>query len=570
MSSRDYLQLLIFLVLLVPLTQLLGLYLDQVFSGKPHLLSRLFGPLENRIYRVSKIDPQKEYSWTGYARDLLVLSAVTCLFTYICLRLQYYLPLNPQSLGAIRPDTAVNATYGYNTNTSWQSFSGEVTLSYFSQIVPLLFQFFMSPAMAMAAAVAIIRGLSRKETKKIGNFWVDLIRANLYVLMPMGLVFGIFLVSQGVIQNFLPYLEIKTLEGAKQVIAQGPVAAQVALKLLGTNGAGFFNANSAHPYENPTALCNFVQMLLMVLLPSAFVYYLGIQIRNLKHAWSVWISMGILFIAGVLVCAHYEYLGNPILKAMGAASSMNMEGKEVRFGIFNSAFFANITTATGCGAVNSMLDSFTPLGGMVPLLNIKLGEIIFGGVGSGIYAMLAYILMTIFIAGLMIGRTPEYVGKKVGTREMKFIMLSVIVPPFFILGLAAISSRTATALAALGNPGFHGLTEIIYTFTSAVNNNGSAFAGLSTDSGYWNLTLALGMFFGRYFTMIPMLAVAGSLVQKRIHPVGEGTFPAEGPVFIILLIAVILIVGALTYFPVLTLGPIAEHFQMLSIPWVGH
>ncbi len=564
MSARDLLQLLVFLVLLLVLTRPLGIYLDRVFAGKTHLLFRLLSKFENGIYHVCKIDPEEEESWSGYTKSLLIFSAFTCLFTYVCLRLQFYLPLNPQLFGAIKPDLAINATFGYNTNTSWQSFGGETTMSYFSQIVPLLFQFFISPAIAMAAAVAIIRGISRKESKTIGNFWADLFRGILYILFPISFIFAIFLISQGVIQNFLPYQEITTLEGAKQVIAQGPAAVQVVMKLLGTNGGGFFNANSSHPYENPTALCNFVQMLLMILLPSAFVYYLGMQVKNLKHAWSVWTVMFIVFCVGAIICIHCEYLGNPILKKLGAISSINMEGKEVRFGIFNSALFANITTATGCGAINAVLDSFTPLGGVVPLLNIKMGEIIFGGVGSGIYGMLTFIILTIFISGLMIGRTPEYFGKKISIREMKYVMLSIIVPPFFILGLSAIASSNRTALSALGNPGFHGFSEIIYTYTSAIGNNGSTFAGLSTQLPYWNLTLALGMFFGRYFTMIPMLAVAGSLVEKRSHPVGEGTFPAEGPLFITLLIAVILIVGALTYFPVLVLGPIAEHFQMLK------
>jgi len=564
MGAKDLMQLFTLLVLLIGLTKPLGIYLDQVFTGKTHILLGLISKLENWIYQFAKIDKKEEHVWDKYARELLVFSGVTCLLTYASLRLQSYLPLNPQLLGAMSPDLAMNATYGYNTNTSWQSFTSENTLSYFSQIVPLLFQFFMSPSIAMVAAVAVIRGFSRKESKTIGNFWIDLIRCNLYVLMPISLLFAIFLISQGVIQNFLPYQKIVTLEGGTQWIAGGPAAAQVAMKLFGTNGGGFFNANSAHPYENPTALCNFVQMLFMLLLPSAFVYYLGLQFKNRSHARSVWVAMGILFVIGVLLCSHYEYLGNPVLKKLGVSSAHNMEGKEVRFGIFNSALFANIATATGCGAINAMLDSFTPLGGSVLLLNMKLGEIIFGGAGSGIYGMLTYILLTLFISGLMIGRTPEYLGKKIGVQEMKYTMLCIIVPPAFILGLGAVASVVFIARSAIGNPGFHGFTEIIYTYTSAVSNNGSSFAGLSTNSPYWNFTLALGMFFGRYFTMIPMLAVAGCFCEKRTHPMSEGSFSAGGPMFVILLIAVIFIVGALTYFPVLALGPIAEHFQMLK------
>jgi K+-transporting ATPase ATPase A chain len=416
----------------------------------------------------------------------------------------------------------------------------------------------------IAAAVAVIRGVSRKEAKGIGNFWGDLVRCNLYVLLPISLVYAVFLMSQGVIQNFSPYIELNTLEGAKQIIAQGPVASQVAIKMLGTNGGGFFNANAAHPYENPTAVSNLIQMLSIFLIPSGLVYLLGSRVGNLRHGWAVWIAMLLLFMGGTLFCAHFEYQGNPVYAQLGCSSSANWEGKEARFGIFNSALFAGITTDASCGAVNSMHDSFTPLGGLIPLVNILLGEIVFGGVGSGLYGMLMYIILTVFIAGLMVGRTPEYLGKKIEGREVKYVMLAMIVAALSILGFTAWGALDSLGLSGLGNPAGHGFSEILYAYASVAGNNGSSFAGLSTNTTFWNLTLAFAMFFGRFFMMIPMLAVAGSLAHKKIHPGGEGSFPVDGAVFVGLLIGVILLVGALTYFPALSLGPIAEHFDMMQ------
>jgi potassium-transporting ATPase potassium-binding subunit len=537
----------------------------DVFSGQRQFLSPLLGGTERALYRICRVDPNEETDWKRYAYNLLAFSAVSCLLTYLLLRLQHYLPLNPQQMGRLTPDTALSATIGYNTNASWQSFSGESAMSYFSQTVPLLFQFFASPAIGMAAAVAIIRGLTRSETSLVGNFWTDLLRSVLYIFLPLTLLFSLFLLSQGVIQNFLPYIEATTLEGAKQLIAQGPVAAQAAMKLLGTNGGGFFNANSAHPYENPTALCNFGQIAMMLLIPSAFPFYLGLMAKNTPHGRAVWTTMCILFVAGAAVCVAYEYQGNPLISALGGNTPANYEGKETRFGILGSGLFAAATTSTGTGAVNSTLDSFTPLGGMIPLLNMLTSEVIFGGVGSGIYGMILFVVLTIFIAGLMIGRTPDYLGKKIEAREIKYAMLAMIVPAFLILGLTAVGANSQAGLATLGNPGNHGFSEILYGYTSATMNNGSVFGGLSTGTPFWNLTLAVALFFGRYFTMIPMLAFAGSMAMKKHRATSEGSFPLSGPTFISLLIAVILLVGALTFFPALALGPIAEHFKMLHI-----
>ena len=391
-----------------------------------------------------------------------------------------------------------------------------------------------------------------------------MVRGHLYVLIPFSFVFALILISQGMIQNFLPYTEVTTLEGLKQIIAQGPVASQVAIKMLGTNGGGFFNANAAHPFENPTAISNFLQMLSIFLIPSALVYLLGRKVKNTRHGWAVWTTMAVLFVVGALVCIHYEYQGSPIYQQLGCSSAANMEGKEARFGVFNSAFFATITTDASCGAVNAMHDSFTPLGGFVPLLNMMLGEIVFGGVGAGLYGMMSFILLTVFIAGLMVGRTPEYLGKKIEGREIKFVMFSMVVMAFFMLGMTAVGSVHPLGLAGIANPGTHGFSEILYAYTSATANNGSAFGGLSANTPYWNITLAFTMFFGRFFMMFPLLAVAGSLARKKIHPGGEGSFPVDGVMFVFLLLGIIVLVGALTFFPALVLGPINEHFEMLQ------
>jgi K+-transporting ATPase ATPase A chain len=564
LTTRDWVQLALFVGILLATAKPLGLYLEKVFDGTPTLLTPVFKPLERLIYRIARIDPAAEQHWTVYAVHLLIFSAVTFVFTYALLRLQQYLPLNPAGQGVISPHLAFNTAMSFTTNTNWQSYGGESTMSYLSQMVALTIHNFFSASVGIVVAVALIRGIARKQSKGIGNFWADFTRCNLYVLLPLCLVIGVLLISQGMIQNFLPYQEATTLEGAKQVIAQGPVASQVAIKMLGTNGGGFFNANAAHPYENPTPLSNFIQMLSIFLLPSALAYLLGRKVKNTRHGWSVWAAMAIVFLVGALLCAHFEYAGNPLFSKLGCAGQANMEGKETRFGIFNSALFATITTDASCGAVNAMHDSFTPLGGLIPMVNIKLGEIIFGGVGSGLYGMLMYVILTVFIAGLMVGRTPEYLGKKIEAREVKYVMFAMIVMAFSILSFTAWGSLEPAAIAGLGNPGAHGFSEILYAYASATGNNGSAFAGLSANTPFWNLTLAFAMFFGRFFMMVPMLAVAGSLAQKKVHPTGEASFPVEGGLFIGLLIGVIVLVGALTFFPSITLGPIVEHFEMVK------
>ncbi len=564
MTSQDYIQFALFVGMLWLITKPLGIYMAKVFDGTKTFLSPLLAPVEKLIYRILGVNPNEDQAWTRYSIHLLVFSAIGCAFTYAILRLQHHLPLNPAGMGVISPHLAFNTAMSFTTNTNWQSYSGESTMSYLSQMVGLTFHNFTSAAVGISVAVALIRGISRKEAKGIGNFWVDLIRCHLYVLLPLCIVYAVFLISQGMIQNFSSYVDVTTLEGAKQTIAQGPVASQVAIKMLGTNGGGFFNANAAHPYENPTPLSNFIQMLSIFSIGSALVYMLGRKVKNLKHGWAVWVTMTILFVGGVLIAAHYEYQGNPAYTQLGCSTPANMEGKETRFGIFNSSLFATVTTDASCGAVNSMHDSFTPMGGFVPLLNIMLSEIIFGGVGSGLYGMLSYILLTVFIAGLMVGRTPEYLGKKIEGREIKYVMFSMIIFALSILGFAAWGSMDPAGLAGLSNPVNHGFSKILYAYTSATGNNGSAFAGLNANTPFWNLTLAFAMYFGRFFMMIPMLAVAGSLAKKRIHPGGEGTFPVDGALFIALLMGVIIMVGALTFFPALALGPIAEHFEMLQ------
>ena len=563
MSLRDWLQLGLFLLILFGVTKPIGIYLERVFDGANTLLSPILGPLERLIYATLRLDPEEDQPWTTYAIHLIVFSAVGLVFTYAILRLQHLLPLNPAGMGVISPHLAFNTAMSFTTNTNWQSYAGEGTLSYLSQMLALVIHNFFSAAVGIAVAAALIRGISRKESKGIGNFWADMVRCNLYILLPLCIVYAVFLLSQGVIQNFLAYVNVTTLEGVKQVIPQGPVASQIAIKMLGTNGGGFFNANAAHPYENPTALSNFVQMISIFLIPSGLTYMLGRKVKNLKHGWAVWVTMTLLFVVGTLVCAHFEYQGNPAYTQLGCSSPANWEGKEARFGIFNSALFATITTDASCGAVNSMHDSFTPLGGVVPLANIMLGEIVFGGVGSGLYGMLMYVILAVFIAGLMVGRTPEYLGKKIEGREVKYVTFALVVMATSILGFTAWGALDSRGLAGLANPSGHGFSEILYAYTSATGNNGSAFAGLTANAPFWNLTLAFAMFFGRFFMMIPMLALAGSLARKKIHPGGEGSFPVDGPIFVTLLLGTILLIGALTFFPALSLGPISEHFEML-------
>lgn len=563
MTWRDWLQLVIFLLVLLALTPPLGRYLEKVFEGKPHPLKPVLGWLEKLTYKLLKLDPEHaEQSWQAYAVSLLTFCAISVTFSYVILRLQHRLPLNPQGLGPLSPHLSFNTAIGFITGTAWTSYSSESTVSYFSQMVGLVYQNFMAPATGVCAALVLTRGLARREQHTVGNFWVDLIRGNLYVLLPLCIVFAVFLMWQGVVQNFLPYVEATTLEGVKQLIAQGPAASQIAIKMLGSNGEGFFAANAAHPYENPTALSNFVQMLSMFLIPSALVYYFGRAAGHLKHAWSIWITMALLFVGGAVATSYAESSGNPALVAQGCSSPVNLEGKEARFGIFNSALFATITTDTSTGATNSALDSFTPLGSVIPLVNMHLGEVIFGGVGSGLFGILIYVLLAVFIAGLMVGRTPEYLGKKIEGREMKYVTLYVIALAFLILVFAAWGVLDPRGTSSISNPGPHGFSEVLYAYSSGGANNGSSFGGLSTNTPFWNLTLAFVMFLGRFLTIVPVLAIGGSMAKKRVHPESSSTFPVHGGLFIGLLTAVILILGALTFFPALALGPIAEHFDM--------
>ena len=563
------LQLALFTGLLAAVTKPLGLYLVRVLepAGKTWL-DRPVKPVERLIYRVLGVDPSEEQDWRRYALSLIVFSLAGLLLTYAVLRLQRLLPLNPQKLGPVAPDLAFNTAASFTTNTNWQNYAGETTLSYFSQMVGLVFHNFVSAATGIAAAAALVRGLARHSAKTVGNFWVDLVRINLYLLLPLSLVLSVFLTSQGVVQNFKPYVPAAAVDGgagapAAQTIAQGPAASQAAIKMLGTNGGGFFNANASHPYENPTPLSNLIQMLAIFAIPGGLTYYLGRKVRNQRHGWAVWTAMAILFLAAALVCWRAESAGNPRLRALGvAAAAGNMEGKEVRFGVPASSLFAAITTDASCGAVNSMHDSFTPLGGLVPMFNIQLGEIVFGGVGSGLYGMLVFIVLAVFLTGLMVGRTPEYLGKKIEAYDVKMAVLAVLILIFSILGFSAGAVASRWGLAGLGNAGPHGLSEILYAFSSGAGNNGSAFAGLNGNTPAYNVALAMAMLFGRFVMMVPILALAGSLARKKLVPAGEASFPVSGPIFVVVLIGTVLIVGALSFLPALALGPVVEHFLM--------
>lgn len=566
MNIMGWLQLTAFVVALVALTKPLGLHLGRVLeSGGKTFLDPVLHPFERLIYRILGID-SKEQDWKGYVVSLLVFSAVGLLFTYAILRLQHLLPLNPQRFGAVSSDLAFNTAASFTTNTNWQSYGGESTLSYFSQMVGLAFHNFASAATGIAVAAALVRGIAREKTTRVGNFWLDLTRMSLYLLLPICVVYALFLVSQGMIQNFSPYVAATTVDGgATQTLAQGPMASQVAIKMLGTNGVGFMNANAAHPYENPTPLSNFIQILSIFAIPSALTYYLGRMVRNQKHGWSVWSAMFILFLASVLACWWAESQGNPRMAPLGVDQSFgNMEGKEVRFGIFNSALFATVTTDASCGAVNSMHDSFTPLGGLVPLFNMHLGEVVFGGVGAGLYGMLIFVVLAIFLAGLMIGRTPEYLGKKIEAYDVKVSALAILIPAGLLLGFTAWAATSEWGLAGLNNKGPHGLSEILYAYTSAINNNGSAFAGLSANTPWYNITLAIAMLAGRFFVIIPALALAGNLAGKKAVPASAGSFPVSGVTFTLLVVGTVLLVGALTFLPVLSLSPIVEHFLMIK------
>jgi K+-transporting ATPase ATPase A chain len=590
MTLIGWVQITLFSILLLLITKPLGLYMTQVLEEGGTLLELPLGSLERLTYRIFGIDPEMEMHWTDYAFALIAFSFAGAIFSYVLLRLQGLLPLNPMGFSTpsapayattMTPDLAFNTAMSFTTNTNWQNYSGESTMSYLSQMLALAYHNWVSAATGMAACVALIRGFSRHSMNSIGNFWRDLVRSLLYIFFPIMVVYSLFLVWQGSIQNFAPYTIATTVEGAKQIIPQGPVASQEAIKMLGINGGGLFNANSAHPFENPTSLSNLMQMLSIFLLPAGFTYMFGKMVKDTRQGWALLAAMYALFLAGVLVCYHFEARGNPNFarqqveantKVLGDLGG-NMEGKEVRFGLANSALFAVVTTDASCGAVNSMHDSFTPLGGMIPLLNIQLGEIVFGGVGSGLYGMLVFAVLTVFIAGLMVGRTPEYVGKKIEQKEVKMAMLFVLAGCFSILIFTAVGSVLELPAKSPLNPpgatynnvnngGPHGFTEILYCYSSSTGNNGSAFAGLTGNTPFYNVTSGLAMLIGRFLMMVPVLAMAGCLVQKKYVPPSSGTFPTHGWLFVILLVGIILIVGALTFFPSLTLGPIIEHFLM--------
>ncbi len=565
MTVSGWLQIAFYSVALLLITKPLGVYVLRVYDGSLTWLR----PVERLLYRAAGVDPAEDQHWTRYTASMLIFSAVSMLLTYAALRLQHLLPLNPQSFGAVPDRQAFERAASFTTNTNWQSYSGESTMSYFSQMTQLAFHNFMSAAVGVSVAVAFARGIVRRSAGRLGNFWADLVRGTLYLFLPLSALLALLFVQQGVIQNFAHYVTVTTVEGAKQILAMGPVASQEAIKQLGTNGGGFFNANSAHPFENPTPWTNFWQMLAIFAIPAALTYTYGRMAKNQKHGWALWAAMYVLFISGVAVSYWAEARGNPIHAARGVdvvASATNpggnMEGKEVRFGIANSALYATMTTDASCGCVNAMHDSFTPIGGLVPLVNMQLGEVVYGGVGAGLYGMLVMVVLTVFIAGLMVGRTPEYLGKKIQAREVQMAMLYVLVFAGAVLTLSALAAVTPAGLAGRNNAGPHGLSEIVYAFTSTAANNGSAFAGLTGSTYFYNTLLGLNTLIGRFAMHVPMLALAGFLAEKKIVPESAGTFPVTTPLFVVLLVSVILIVSALTFFPVLSLGPIVEHFLM--------
>jgi len=534
-----------------------------VFNGERTFLSPILRPVESALYWIGGVDERREQHWTTYTVSMLLFHVGGFLILYGLMRLQAMLPLNPAGQSAVAQDLSFNTAVSFITNTNWQNYGGESTLSYLVQMLGLTHQNFLSAATGIVLAVALVRGFSRASMHTIGNFWVDIARCALYILLPICVVYALFLVWQGMPQTLGPYVEATTLEGAKQTIAVGPVASQVAIKMLGTNGGGFFNANASHPFENPTALSNFVQMISIFAIGAALTNVFGRMVGNQRQGWAILAAMGVLFIIGVTVCYAAEGHGNDILNALGLSGG-NMEGKEVRFGIVASALFAVITTAASCGAVNAMHDSFTALGGMVPLINIQLGEIIIGGVGAGLYGMLLFVILAIFVAGLMVGRTPEYVGKKIEAKEVKMAMLAILILPLMYLGWTAAAVVIPTAVASTANPGPHGFTEVLYAYTSQTGNNGSAFAGLSGNILFYNLTGAIAMLVGRFWMIIPAMAIAGSLVEKKSVPPSAGTFPTTGGLFVGLLVGVIVIIGGLTFFPALALGPIVEQLAMVA------
>jgi potassium-transporting ATPase potassium-binding subunit len=563
MTVIGWIQIILFCAIIVALVKPLGWYMTRVFNGERTLLSPILRPVEAGIYWVGGVDEKREQHWLTYTVAMLLFHVGGFLILYALMRLQAVLPFNPAEQSAVSEDLSFNTAISFITNTNWQNYGGESTMSYLVQMLGLTHQNFLSAATGIALAVALIRGFSRSSIRTIGNFWVDVTRCTLYVLLPICIVYALFLVWQGIPQTLGAYVEATTLEGAKQTIAVGPVASQVAIKMLGTNGGGFFNANAAHPFENPTALSNFVQMLSIFALGAALTNVFGRMVGNQRQGWAILAVMGVLFTAGVTVTYWAEANGTSALDALGLTGG-NMEGKEVRFGIVASSLFAVITTAASCGAVNAMHDSFTALGGMIPLINMQLGEIIVGGVGAGLYGMLLFVVLAIFVAGLMVGRTPEYVGKKIEAREVKMAMLAILVLPLMYLGWTSVAVVLPSAVASMANAGPHGFTEVLYAYVSSTGNNGSAFAGLSGNTFFYNLTLATSMFVGRFFMIVPAMALAGSLAGKKSIPPSAGTLPTTGGLFVGLVIGVILIIGGLTFFPALALGPIVEHLAMTA------
>jgi potassium-transporting ATPase potassium-binding subunit len=586
MTGSGWFQIFLYFLALLLLTKPMGAFLCRVFERKKTFLDFLLRPIERLVYRVCAIDEQREMRWTEYGVAMLLFSGASLILLYLIQRVQFWLPWNPQKLANVAPDLAWNTAVSFTTNTNWQSYSGESTMSYLTQMAGLAYHNFASAAVGIALAIALIRGVARRESATIGNFWVDTTRALLWVLLPVSLLVSLFFVSQGMIQNLKPYttahvvepqvVESKNADGSvkrdvltTQVIAQGPVASQEAIKMFGTNGGGFFGANSTHPFENPTPATNFVEMLLIFAIPSGLTYTLGRMTGSPRHGWAVWSAMAVLFLAGLIVVYAAEARGNPMLKGVDTKTSEvqpggNMEGKEVRFGIANSALFTTITTDASCGAVNNQHDSLTPIAGMIPLINIMLGEVIFGGVGAGMYGVLVFVILAVFLAGLMVGRTPEYLGKKIESFDVKMAVLAILITSLTILIFSAISVVSKFGTSSISNPGPHGLSQILYAFTSAVGNNGSAFGGLNTNTLWYNTSMGVAMLLGRFFMIIPILAIAGSLASKKHVPESLGTFPVTGPLFTTLLISVILIVGALTFFPALSLGPILEHLFMAA------
>lgn len=567
-TLNSVLQVAIFLVILLLITKPLGLYMTRVFAGGRTWLTPVFAPVERIFYKLCGINAAEEQKWTGYVIAMLIFSVAGMLLLYLIQRTQQWLPLNPQALPNVPQTLAFNTAASFTTNTNWQFYSGEITMSYLTQMMGLAFHNFVSAATGIVLAVALIRGLSRHSAQTLGNFWVDLTRCVLYILLPLSIIGALIYVSQGMVQNFNAYTVVHTLEGRLQVIAQGPVASQEFIKNFGTNGGGFFNANSAHPFENPDALTNLLIMLSVLAIPAGLFYMFGKMVQDTRQGWVLWAASAILLIIGMSVALVAEQTGNPLVAQAGVNQSAsatqaggNMEGKEVRFGITDSVMFDTISTATSCGCVNSFIDSYTPLGGLVPLVNIGLGEIVFGGVGSGLYGMLMFAIIAVFIAGLMVGRTPEYLGKKIERKEIMMAALALLILPASILGFSAVASVLPMGVSQIGNAGPHGLSEILYAYTSANGNNGSAMASLAGND-FYNWTMGIAMLIGRFAFLIPILAFGGSLVQKRAVPAGPGTFPTNGPLFVGLLVGVILIVGALTYFPAYSLGPIVEHLLM--------